>query len=73
MFKDWHLGMIEDAGYMDTSHSLNMRVARYLAKYGSDEIGDDEFYDACIACNVDPNSITPSDLAEIRSKLNELT
>ena len=73
MYKDWHLGMIEDAGYMDTPHSLNMRIARYLAKHGSDEIENDEFFDACIACNVDPNSMTSGDAVEIQMILNELT
>ena len=73
MYKAWHLAAMEDAGYMDTSHGLNMRVAHYLAKYGSDEIKDEEFRNACINCNVDPDSITQSDLNEIQRKLNELT
>ncbi|MCQ2467382.1 MAG: hypothetical protein MJ166_07700 [Clostridia bacterium] len=73
MFEPWMLGMIEDEGYMDTSHGLNMRVAKYLAKNGSDDIGNDEFRDACIACGVDPDSITSSDLKEIQDKLNKLT
>lgn len=72
-FKPWHLAALEDYGYMDTSHGLNMRVARYLAKNGSDDIGDEEFRNACIACNVDPDSITSSDLNDIQNKLNELT
>ena len=65
---------VEDDDY-DEEHSreLNMRVAHYLAKYGSDEIYEMEFRRACIACEVDPDSITQSDINEIRSKLRELT
>ena len=73
MFEPWMLAGMEDDGLLDTSRSLNMRVARYLAENGSDDIGDDEFREACIACNVDPDSITSSDLVEIQNKLNELT
>ena len=73
MFEPWMLAGMEDDGLLDTSRSLNMRVARYLAENGSDDIGDDEFREACIACNVDPDSITSSDLIEIQNKLNVLT
>lgn len=71
-FEPWMLAAMEDAGYMDTSHGLNMRVANYLAKNGSDEIGEDEFRGACVACGVDPDSITQSDLDDIQDKLNRL-
>lgn len=72
MFEPWMLAAMEDEGYMDTGHGLNMRVAKYLAKNGSDEIDTDEFRDACISCGVDPDSITQSDLDDIQSKLNRL-
>lgn len=72
-FEPWMLAAMEDEGYMDTSHGLNMRVAKYLAKNGSDNIGNDEFRSACISCGVDPDSITSSDLNEIQDKLNRLT
>ena len=36
-FKPWHLAAMEDNGYMATSHGLNMKVARYLAKNGSED------------------------------------
>ncbi|MBO4578969.1 MAG: hypothetical protein J5715_02325 [Clostridiales bacterium] len=55
------------------AHMLNMRIANYLAVHGSDEIGKDEFFDACVTCNVDPYSITQADIEEIRTKLKELT
>jgi len=72
-FEPWMLAAMEDAGYMDTSHGLNMKVAHYLAENGSDNIGNEEFADACIACGVDPDSITSSDLEDIQNKLNKLT
>ena len=53
-FEPWMLAAMEDEGYMDTSHGLNMRVAKYLAKNGSDEIDTEEFRAACISCGVDP-------------------
>lgn len=72
-FKPWHLAAMEDNGYMATSHGLNMKVARYLAKNGSEDIGEDEFIDACVTCGVDPSSVTPEDIADIQNKLDELT
>ena len=72
-FEPWMLAAMEDAGYMTTSHGLNMKVAHYLAKNGSDEIDSDEFSAACVACGVDPDSITGSDLEDIQNKLNKLT
>lgn len=71
-FEPWMLAAMEDEGYMDTSHGLNMRVAKYLAKYGSDVIDEDELRDACLACGVDPDSITQSDFTDIQSKLDSM-
>ena len=51
-FEPWMLAAMEDEGYMNTSHGLNMKVAKYLAENGSDDIRDDEFRDACVACGV---------------------
>ncbi|MCQ2515459.1 MAG: hypothetical protein MJ094_01185 [Saccharofermentans sp.] len=72
-FEPWMLAAMEDNGYMNTEYGLNMRVAKYLVENGSDDIGNDEFRDACEACGVDPDSITQKDLDEIQSKLDELT
>ena len=72
-YEPWMLAAMEDEGYMDTSHGLNMKVAKYLAKNGSDEIGNAEFRSACYSCGVDPDSITQSDLNDIQNKLNKLT
>lgn len=72
-FEPWMLAAMEDNGYMDTEHGLNMRVAKYLAKNGSDVIDDDEFRSACESCGVDPDSVTQTDLNEIQRKLDELT
>ena len=65
---------IESFGGGSRSHQDDVRrVARYLAINGSDEIGDYEFRRACLACGVDPSSITPGDAIEIQMMLNELT
>ena len=72
-YSPWMLAAMEEEGYMTTSHGLNMRVAKYLAENGSDEIGNEEFRDACVSCGVDPDSIDQDDLADIQNKLNRLT
>lgn len=72
-FEPWELACMEDMGYIPTSHGLNMKVARFLANSENEDIGEEEFRDACVMCGVDPDSVTPEDLADIQSKLNELT
>lgn len=72
-FEPWMLAAMEDDGYMDTSHGLNMKVAKYLAKNGSAKIDTDEFRAACAACGVNPDLITQRDLDDIQNKLNKLT
>lgn len=72
-FEPWMLAAMEDEGLMDTSHGLNMKVAKYLAQNAGDDIGNEEFFDACLACGVDPDSINSSDLRDIQNKLNRLT
>lgn len=70
-FKAWHLGAIEEAGYMDTNEGLISRVANYLADSPNDTIDTDEFRQACINCNVDPDSFTQEDLDRLQQKLNK--
>ena len=72
MFKPWVLAAMEDEGYTDTSDGLINRVAKYLAKSSNDTIGTAEFRRACIACNVDPDSFTQSDLDKLQKKLNNV-
>lgn len=72
-FKDWHLAVLEDYGYTDTNDGLINRIARNLAASPNDTIDTEEFRQACIACNVDPDSITQSDLEKLQRKLNEIT
>ena len=72
-FKDWHLAVIEDYGYTDTNDGLINRVARNLAGSPNDTINTEEFRQACIACNVDPDSFTQSDLDQLQRKLDEIT
>ena len=72
-YKAWHMAAMEDYGYGTTSTALVNRVAHYLAKYGSNSIGNDEFISACRACNVDPYSFTEKDMNQLQRKLNQLT
>ena len=71
--KDWHLAVLEDYGCMDTNDGLINRVARNLAASPNDSIDTEEFRQACIACNVDPDSFTQSDLEKLQRKLNQVT
>lgn len=68
----WMLGMAEEYGYMDTNVGLVNRVAIYLADSSTDIIGTDEFRDACIACDVDPDSFTQEDLDLLQQRLDSL-
>jgi len=55
------------------SKDCDERVARTLAKYGSNNIGDKEFIAACLVSGVDPSSIDKRDLDYIQHLLNEWT
>ena len=72
-YKAWHLAAMEEYGFTDTNEGLINRVARYLAKSPNDTIDTAEFRRACIACNVDPDSFTQSDLNKLQRKLRQLT
>jgi hypothetical protein len=72
-FKPWQLAAMEERGYMDTSDGLINRVAYYLAKSPNDTIEAAEFRQACIACNVDPDSFTQGDLEKLKRKLSQIT
>ncbi len=72
-YKAWHLTAMEEHGYMDTNDGLINRVANYLAKSPNDTIDTAEFRSACIACNVDPDSFSQSDLEKLQRKLNKIT
>ena len=71
-YKAWHLAAMEEHGYMDTNDSLINRVAYCLAGSPHDTIDTAEFRQACIACNVDPDSFTQSDLDKLQKKLNQI-
>ena len=72
-YKAWHLATLEDYGYADTNDGLINRVAYRLAKSNNETINTAEFQQACIACNVDPDSFTQKDLEQLQRKLNEIT
>jgi hypothetical protein len=72
-YEAWQLAAMEEAGYMDTGDGLVNRVARYLSKSHNEEIDTQEFRRACIACNVDLDSFTQSDLDKLQRRLSQLT
>ena len=72
-YEAWHLAALEDHGYTDTNDGLIKRVAYCLSKSKNDTINTAEFRQACIACNVDPDSFTQSDLEKLQRKLNQIT
>ena len=72
-FKAWHLAAMEEAGYMTTNTGLINRVANKLAQSPNDTTNTAEFRQACIACNVDPDSFTGSDLKQLQKRLDDIT
>ena len=72
-YKAWRLAAMEEYGCTDTEEGLINRVAHCLAKSPNDTIDTAEFRSACIACNVDPDSFTQSDLDKLQRKLQQLT
>ena len=72
-FKGWHLTAMEEAGYMTTNTGLINRVANKLAQSPNDTTNTAEFRQACIACNVAPDSFTKSDFDQLQRRLNEIT
>ena len=72
-YKTWHLVAMEEYGCTDTNEGLLNRVARYLSKSPNDTIDTGEFRRACIACNVDPDAFTQSDLGKLQRKLNQIS
>lgn len=72
-YEPWQLAAMEEHGYMTTSRGLINRVARYLAQSPNDTIDTEEFRRACIACGVDPDSFTQSDLDELQRILNRIS
>lgn len=71
-YKSWQLAAMEEFGYIDTSAGLIHRVARFLSESPNDTIEPEEFRRACIACGVDPDSFTQSDLNQLQNLLNKL-
>ena len=71
-YKPWILSAMEENGFMTTSEGLVSRVADHLSNSPNDVINTDEFRDACISCNVDPDSFSERDLERLQEKLNRL-
>lgn len=70
-YEAWMLAAMEEYGHMDTQTGRINKIARYLAQLETDHIGNEEFIDACHACNIDPYSFDQEDLMQIEKKFYE--
>lgn len=66
------LTALEEMGYTDTNEGLLNRLARALNRLPGDSIDDATLRRVCIDRNIDPDSLTPSDLQKLQEKLNRL-
>lgn len=72
-FEAWMFAAMEERGYMDTNTSIINRVAYYLAELPGDEISLEQFRNACIECDVNPDSFSKDDFLILQAKLDEIT
>ena len=72
MIEPWMFVAMEEYGITDTNDGLINRVALYLANGKCSVIDEEEFRSACLACDVDPDSFTQSDLTKLKKRLSEL-
>ena len=63
---------INPAAQRRSDSALVSKVADYLSNSPNDTIEMDEFRSACYACNVDPDSFTADDYAQLQKELSEL-
>ena len=56
----------------ESDSALVSKVVNYLSNSPNDTIEMDEFRSACYACNVDPDSFTADDYAQLQKELSEL-
>ncbi len=71
-FSDYMLFNTYIASQGGSDSALVSKVADYLSNSPNDTIEMDEFRSACYACNVDPDSFTTDDYAQLQKELSEL-
>lgn len=72
-YEAWMLAAMEEYGHMDTRTGRINKVARFLVQQNLSYIGNEEFVQACYACNIDPNYFDQEDMEKIERKIYELT
>lgn len=71
-FEPWMFVAMEDEGILDTRTGRINRVARFLVEQELEQIGMEEFRQACYALNIDPGYFDQEDLGKIEYKIRQL-
>ena len=71
-FEPWMFVAMEDEGIMDTRTGRINRVAKFLVAQELEQIGIEEFRDACYALDLDPGYFDQDDLKKIENKVRQL-
>lgn len=71
-FEPWMFVAMEDEGILDTRTGRINRVARFLVEQKLEQIGMEEFRQACYALNIDPGYFDQEDLGKIECKIRQL-
>lgn len=71
-FEPWMFVAMEDEGILDTRTGRINRVARFLAEQELEQIGMEEFQQACYALHIDPGYFDQEDLGKIECKIRQL-
>ena len=69
MFQPWMFVAMEENGYTDTPDGVINRVADALLNSGKPIIDENTFREACISCDVDPDSFTQEDFEKLKQRL----
>ena len=71
-FEPWMFVAMEDEGILETRTGRINRVTRFLAEQKLEQIGMEEFRQACYALNIDPDYFDQEDLGKIECKIRQL-
>lgn len=71
-FEPWMFVAMEDEGILDTRTGRINRVARFLVEQELEQIGMEEFRQACDTLNIDPGYFDQEDLGKIEYKIRQL-
>ena len=71
-FEPWMFVAMEDEGILDTRTGRINRVARFLVEQELEQIGMEEFRQACDTLHIDPGYFDQEDLGKIEYKIRQL-